>query len=402
MAELVPPPDLDVRSVEQIAAQAIGFTCAPQTVERIDFQIDVLRELREQVEAGAVQQPVCPELANANAGTMHTILLMVFAWLVSVIARRINQLPVKVQIEFARLFKIELREASRGTTTLRFTVSPPTPQQVTIPAGTTVKTQEGAYTFTTSAALVLASGVTTGTVEALRDVTGRTTLAPNVLTSLADPLAWVTSVTNLDAVESGTEQETVESALARARRYQRRGERLVTPQDFEDAVLDDVLLGSGIVKAFPFVRGANYNTLEAGHTTLVVMTRAGDPVSSAVKLQIASVLQQAVGNQFIYVHDPSNVEFTITASVRLAGIAPQDAVLAGVRKKLFDFYAPTAGNFGKGVYQSDVISIIEGSEGVERIERQPDGALLVSPAGDVAVAPYQLPRLVAVNLTPVS
>jgi uncharacterized phage protein gp47/JayE len=402
MPELVPAPDLDVRSVEQIAAQAIGFTCAPLTVERVDFQIGVMRELRALVEAGGVTQPVCPELTNANVGSAHTILLEVFAWLVAVIARRINVLPVKVQVEFARLFGIELREATRAATMLRFTVAPPTPQQVTIPAGATVKSQDGAYTFTTSASLVLASGVTTGDVGALRDVTGATTLSPGVLIALSDPIAWVQSVTNPEAVESGTDAEPVSSALARARRYQRRGERLVSAQDFEDAVLDDVLLGNGIVKAFPFVRGAEYGSMEAGHTTMVVMTRAGDPVSAAVKLQIASVLQQAVGNQFVYVADPSFVDFTITADVRLTGLVPQDAILAAVRKTLTDFYAPTSGNFGRSVYQSDIIALVERSEGVERIVRQPGGELLALPAADLPVAPYQLPRLVAVNLTPVT
>jgi uncharacterized phage protein gp47/JayE len=131
------------------------------------------------------------------------------------------------------------------------------------------------------------------------------------------------------------------------------------------------------------------------------MTLTGAPVSAATKLQIATVLQQAIGNQFVYVADPEFVDFSIEADVRLVGLTPQDAILGAVTRKLMDFYAPTSGNFGKGIYQSDIIGAIEGSDGVERIVRQPGGALLKFPAADLAVAPYQLPRLVSVTLNPV-
>lgn len=401
MAELVPAPNMDVRSVEQIAAQAIGFTCAPMTVERIDFQIAVMRELRARVLAGLDPPAVCPELTNANVGTDHTTLLESMSWLVSIIARRMNWLPLKVQVEFARLFGIELREATAATATLRFTVAPPSPQAVTIPEGTTVTSEDGLYSFSTIGVRVMLPGVTTADVPAVRDVAGSTALSPNMLTRLIDPLAWVQSVTNPDAVASGTDAESVDSALARARRFQRRGLRLVSGQDFEEAVLDDVLLGNGIVKAFDCVKGTDYNTLVAGHTTLVVMTATGAPVSAATKQQIYTVLQQAIGNQFVYVADPEFVDFSIEADVRLVGLTPQDAILGAVTRKLADFYAPTAGNFGKGIYQSDIIGIIEGSDGVERLVRQPNNSLLKLPAGDLAVAPYKLPRLVSVTLNPV-
>lgn len=401
MAELVPSPDLDVRNEQQIAAQAIGFTAAPLTVDVIDGKIGVLRELRARIEAGMTPPPTCPELTNANPLSPHVVLIEVMAWLVAILARRVNRLPVKVQVEFARLFRIELREASEATTTLRFTVAPPVGQGVTIPTGTTVRSADGFYTFTTVEELAIPAGTATGEVQAVRDISGATSLAAGVLTELYDPIAWVQAVMNPDAVESGSDAETVDSALARARRYQRRGERLVSGQDMEEAILDDVLRGAGVVRAFPFIRDGDGAALLAGHTTIVVMTRSGANVSDETKREIAVAMEQAVGNQFIYVRDPEFVDFDITADVRLEGFTPQDAILASVRKKLADFYAPTSGNFGKSVYQTDIIGIIEGSAGVERIERQGSGALLASPAADVEVSPYQLPRLVSVTLNAV-
>lgn len=403
MAEvLIPTPDLDVRSAEQIAALAIAFTSGGHTVQTVDFQIETLRELRALLEAGEPAPPVCPELTNANAGALHTVHLEAQALLVAGLARRINRLPDKVRVEFARLFRITLREATAATAALEFTVAPPPGLGVNIPAGTTVRTGDGAYTFQTVEDLDLAPGVLVGEVEARRDVVGATYLAAGTLTNLYDPVAFVTAVTNPDVVESGTDAETVESALARARNYQVRGEHLVTAEDYESAILDDVLLGSGIVKAFPLVKDGDYATPLAGYMTIVVMTKSGAAVGDAAKQRIASVLnEQMVGNIFVSVEDPSFVEFSIEADVRLEGLTPQSAILAGVEQKLRASYAATHGNFGKSIYQSDIIGIIEGSAGVQRIERQPGGALLVQPAADIEVAPYMMPKLLAVTLTPV-
>jgi hypothetical protein len=402
MAELVQPPDLDIRNAAQIAAQAIAFTSGGLTVERVEHNIAVQRELLTLLETGDVpSQPSCPELTNANPSSTVCVLLEAAAWLLSLLARKVNILPVKVQVEFARLFRVELREATKATATLKFTVAPPEGLGATVPAGTAVSTADGRDTFVTDEELVLAAGVASGEVSGTSAAPGALDLSAGQLVSLADPVAWVSSVTNELAVGSGSDAETIESALARARRYQLRGERLVTHGDLESAVLDDVLLGNGVVKAFPFIKDGDYAELLAGHTTLVVMTRAGASVGDEAKRRIAAALAQAVGNQFIYVKDPAFVDFDISADVRLTGLVPQDVVLASVARRLAEFYAPTTGNFGKSVYQSDIIGLIEGSEGVERIERQPGGDLLVSPEEDLAVAPYELPRLVSVTLTPV-
>src|SRR4051812_8348542 len=115
---LIPPPDLDIRNEEQLAAEAIARVSGALDVGRIDSQIEMLRNLRDLVTTGALQPAICPELTNANTSSPHTVLLETMGWLMAFLARRINQLPRKVEIEFARLFGIELREATKATTTL--------------------------------------------------------------------------------------------------------------------------------------------------------------------------------------------------------------------------------------------------------------------------------------------
>ncbi len=398
MAEnLVPAPVLDVRDEELLAAQAIARISGPLTVERIDSYIETLRQLREMVAAGGLPVPVCPELTNANPSSPHTVLIETFAWLVAQIGYRINQLPEKNQIEFARLFGITLREETKATTTLTFTVAPPVNASVVIPAGTTVQTQDGLFVFVTAAEKVIPYGSADRSVLAERAVPGRTLLSPNVLTVLVDPVAWVASVTNAAAVDSGNDKESVPSALERARNYQRKGERLVSAADIEAEILDNVLKGNGVVRAFPFIKDGSFAASHPGHTTVVVMTRNATPIDAATKELINASLLKLVGSQFVYIKDPTFVAFDVSLQVRLTGISPQNAVVAAIEANLRSFYAATQANFGRPVLRSEIIAVVEGTPGVQQIVAQPGGAILALPGADIVLAPYEIPKLNAVT-----
>lgn len=398
VAELIPPPDLDIRDEEQLAAEAIALVTGGLTVERIDSQIEMLRRVRDMVEDGALAPAICPELTNANPSSPHTVLLEVMGWLLAQIARRINQLPVRDQIEFARLFGIELRDATFATTTLEVSVTPPVNVAVTIPAGTQVATSGEDVMFETTEELVIPYGTPSGQVAARCTLAGAVTLSPATLTRMVDSVAWVQSVTNPDAVESGSAKETVAAALSRARNFQRRAERLVSARDIEDAILEEALSGNGVVRAFPFIKDGDFSQNFAGHTTVVVMTRTGNAVSSEVKQTIRTLLEQAVGNQFIYLKDPTFVDFNVEADVRLTGLTTQNTVLSAIRRNLGEFYSASAANFGRSIRRSEIIGIIEATGGVERIEPQPDGAILISPVADVVIDPWKIPRLVTVTI----
>jgi uncharacterized phage protein gp47/JayE len=400
MAGLIPAPDLDIRNEEALAAQAIARVSGGLTVARIDSQIEQLRRLRVMVLAG-LTTPACTELTNANPSSPHTVLLEAQAWLVAQIARRINILPRAVQIAFARLFNITLREATAANTTLTFTAGAPVLAPLLIPAGTVVSTEDGPYTFSTNEDAFIPTGESEIAVAAHSMATGALFLVENSLVRMVDPLAGISTVTNPDLVDSGADAETVDEALERARHYQRRGERLVSSQDFEQAVLEDVLQGNGIVRAFPFLVPGNFNNFRVGHTTLVVMTKAGNALADDVKARIATLLEQAVGNQFVYLLDPQYAAFSIIADVKLTGLTSQVAILAGVEANLRAFYAAKPGNFGRPVSRAEIIAIIEGSTGVERIVSAPDGPILTSPLADITLAPYEMPRLVNVVLNAV-
>lgn len=398
MSELIPTPILDIRDEASFAAQSIGYISGGLTVDRIDQQIEELKKLRVAVQSG-LALPICPELTNANPSSPHTAFLEAQAWQLAQMAYRINQLPLRDEIEFANLFKIGVREAEPAITTLRFDVSPPLNQNVTVPFGTLISTQNEDFIFQTIAELVIPYGTPSGTVLAKRSIAGKTTLSANVLTKIVDAIAWVENVTNPSAINSGGDEETVEEALQRARNYQRRAERLVSTQDLEDAIFEEALRGNGIVKAFPFVRSGDFASDLPGHTTILVMTDAGEPVSLEVRHAINTLLEQLVGNQFVYVLDPIYVTFNVTAQIKLQSGAIQSAVLQAVERNLREVYKAKRENFGRAIVRSEVIAGIEGTIGVDRIQALQSGQIIIDPDADINLRPWQLPKLVNVNLT---
>ena len=347
---------------------------------------------------GGIAAPICPELTNANPSAPHTVLLEAQSWLVAQLTRRINILPRRDQIEFARLFGIELREASPATAALTFTVAAPSGVAVTVPAGTKVTTADERFAFLTDANLIIPAGAVSGTISATCTTAGRTYLSANTVVLMDSALAYVTDVTNPAEVNSGANDETIDQALTRARNYQRRGERLVSAQDFEDAIREDILFNNGIVKAFPFIDNGDWENLRVGHTTIVVMTDEGAPVSDDIKRAINELLMQAVGNQFIYVLDPTFVNFDVAAQVVIGNLVSPSATIAGIEQNLRNFYAARLGKFGVPALRSEIAAVIEGSAGVEHINPQ-GNSILISPLLDVSVSPFQLVKLNNVVIT---
>lgn len=392
-------PQIEIRDEERFAAAAIAHISGGLTPERIALQIEERRELLKLIESG-LDAPVCPELTNANPSSPHTVILEAFAWALSQQAYRFNRVPEQNLIAFANLFGIERRSATAAETVLRFTVDPPTDTDVTIPAETEVATVDGRYVFQTTEAITIPFGTPTGDVTARRTATGRTLLSHNVLTAMIDNVAFVESVTNPHAVDGGTELEPIAQTLERVRRYQRRGERLVSTKDLEDAIRDEVLGGTGIVRAFPFVKngefGPQFNKL-VGFTSIVVMTGSGDPIDGPTRARIGGLLDQAVGNQFIYVVDPVFVDFNVAASVRVYTGSPEGGVLTAIETNLRRFYAASRANFGRPILRSEIIAVIEGTEGVDRIVATGTD-ILASPTVDTRLAEFQLPRLVEVMI----
>lgn len=398
MPNLIPAPILDSRNEEQLAAEMIARVSGGLSANLLKSKIAVLQEELALVEAGGLASPVCTELTNADPAASHTVILETIGIQLGEFARRINYLPLKNQIEFINLLGIEVRVATKAAVALEFSVFAPPGQSVTIPAGTQISTEDGAYIFETTVERVIPADTATANDVAVRTVTGHTLLSPDVVTRLIDNIPFVLSVTNPGAVDSGTEDETIESALQRARRYLRRGERWVSAKDIEEGILDEALLGNGLVRAFPFVVNGDFTTHVPGHISIIVSTRTGDPISAEDKERAYVLLAQLIGNQWPYLIDPVTVDFNIEANVRLDTAAPQGATLAAIERNLRAFYAADKKNFGRPIALSEIIGIIENTSGVDRIIYELPGPILASPLVDMKLDYYKVPKLVEVTL----
>jgi len=397
-------PQIEIRDEDRLAAGAIARISGGLTADIVNAQIRERQELLKLIEAG-LDTPICPELTNANPSAPHTVLLEAMAWQIAQLAYRFNRVPEQDLIAFANLFGIERRTATAAETMLRFTIDAPLNTAVTVPAETQISDIDGKYFFETTEAVTIPYGTSTGTATARRTVAGHTLLAPNVLTKMIDPVAYVEEVTNLSAIDSGTELESVESVLDRVKRFQRRGERIVSVKDLEEAILDEALGGNGVVRAFPFVKNGEFQEedsdrkiLKPGYTTVIVMTENGEDIDSLTMTKISALLDQAVGNQFIYVVNPHFVEFDVEVNVKLTTDSPQGAVLDAIENNLRNFYAASREQFGRKIYRSEIIAVIEGTAGVDRIEPQSVNQILISPESDTRLEEFELAQLVNVTI----
>lgn len=391
----IEPPDLEIRDEELLAAEAISRTVGALTVERIDGFIEILQNLRTRVADGA-DVPVCPELTNANPSAPHVVILETQAWLLAQMAYRINQVPEQNLAEFAALFGTGRREATHAETILRFTIADGTVSPVVVPRGTIVLDQTETVRFETTEDLTIQIGQFSADVSAKRNIAGYTLLAPGTLTKIGGSLVGVNSVRNPFAVESGTDEETLDAALDRMRQYQRRTERIVTAKDLEDALREEV---GGVVKVFPFVVNGEFGTEPtAGHTTVILATHNGDAVDPAQLAKATKLLEQIVGNQFVYIASPFFADFSISARVKVAEFAVASSVKAHVETRLREFYKTRAESFGKPILRSEIIAVIEAADGVERIMSAPDAPILQSPLADRRLPVWAMPRLREVSI----
>jgi hypothetical protein len=392
-APLIPVPVLDSRVDPQFAAQIIGQVTGSLTTELIAQYVQSLLLLSAQIAAGSPPPPICRELTNANPSSPHTVLIEAIAWALQQQANLINQWPVRDQIEFANLFPTGIKGATPATTILTFTVAPPANTNVDIPAGTQVSTADGSIVFATNVDLMILYGVSSGSVNSTAIAAGHVVLAPGQLVSMPDQIAWVETV-NAAAIDSGTDPESIQSALARAVAYQARAERLVSSNDIEDAVLQDVMNGSGIVKCFPFVAAGDFAVGAPGYSTLVVATSTGLAVDANTLAAVNSELLQLVGNQYVAVIGPIYVAFSVSCTVALQSGANSQAVLASINASLTAAYAPSDSVFGMPILREQIITIIQSIPGVVRIVSTLSGPILAAPLVDTVLSPWQMPEFV--------
>ena len=299
----------------------------------------------------------------------------------------INQWHKKLEQSKLNLLGITLEPATAATVTLTFTSAGSTVADVTVPAGTIVKTGSGAdaVEFATDEALTVPHSGVSASVGATATETGAATnVAANTLTKLDVPVGGIASVTNATTASGGQDLESIDQAKARATLAVRSQERVVTGEDaaYFTARVDGVSRAKAI--------GAKYyagNELHSALGAFVVGVLPDGVLSNgALATELEDAIKEALGSKAI----PATLFTPFKVPVRLVMIETVEVVLragydlasvqAAALEELENYITAfdrigddgrsitgTGWEWGEKLYANEVISLIDRVPGVKRV-----------------------------------
>jgi hypothetical protein len=314
-----------------------------------------------------------------RAGTNEMAILGAMALEVAEAIYAINRVPSSVMEGLLTLFDLERDAGLEAVTSVTFTLADGA--GYTVPAGTRVRldTASGPVVFTTDADLVIAPGLTTGTVAATASAVGSTpngTLAGTAVTTI-DPVFFVESAVLGAAVSLGRDPEDVVDWFERgAQRLTRLTDALVLPAHFEAAALEDANVARVLaIDLYDGTGGPPYT--DTGHITVVVRGASGN-LSAGQKTALETTLEtDALASLDVHVIDPTITTVPVTVTVKAkAGYVAAD-VQADVEDAIDGYLDPATWPWAATVRRTELIPLIDGVAGVDYVDT------LTAPAVDV-------------------
>lgn len=181
------------------------------------------------------EQDTNTTLSNAQDARILIQLMVYYANLVKVQANEAANLNLAEYSRYpfvdfiGKMKNCERLKASKGTDTLQININTTFTYDLTISKGLQVKTKDGLYIFETVKDLVIPSGETTGTVE-IQSVEATSEVnkykAGEVDTVISSSYSFIESVSNLNGVTGGSEDEDDETYIQRI---------LLSPESFSVA-----------------------------------------------------------------------------------------------------------------------------------------------------------------------
>ncbi len=239
----------------------------------------------------------------------------------------------------------------------------------------------------------LSGGGLTGNVPAL------------TITQLLGAVSGVQGVTNPRAAEGGADGETLQQFQQRAPSSLRNRGRAIVPADYE-ALAQQASAGVAVARAFPNLDSSGIT--RPGWITVMIIPQSQDPRPTPSAGLRQNVLNYLLANspadiaaaQSISVVGPTYLPVDVKAT-----LAPSDPAEAGTVEQdaldaLADFFNPLTGgpsglgwDVGRGLYSSDVATVLGDVEGVDYVQELAlyvDGVLqgdqVQVPSGQIVVA----------------
>ena len=234
-------------------------------------------------------------------------------------------------------------------------------------------------------------------------VTGN--VMPNAVTQLLGSVPGVQGVTNPRAAEGGADGETVNQYLVRAPNNLRNRGRAIVPADYE-SMAQNASAGVAIARVVPMLNPSGIT--RPGWITIMIIPQSQDPrPSPSVGLRqevLNYILQRAPADLAacggITVVGPTYLAVDVSATIAPADPGEAGAVEQNVVNALGSFLHPLTGgpggqgwDIGRGLYASDIASVLSNVDGVDYVERLAlyvngvlQGEQVTVPVGQIVVA----------------
>lgn len=325
-----------------------------------------------------------PELV-LREGLIETVLIEALALVVAELVYAINRLPDAVFDVLLRHYGIERELGAPATVEVRFTVADVLGHE--IPAGVRVRLElaaSGAFLeFLTDESLTIPAGQAVGIVTATATTNTSAGNGTPALTALEvlDPIAYVDAAETATIVTDGADAEDDASLRARAvTRFSRLTASLALPHQFASQALEDPAVGRALALDLydPGVGPVGGNP---GHLTVAAGSTTGAALSAGAKADLEAALEaMAVAHLDVHVIDPTVTAVPVTVTVlRLAGYTDAQ-VIANVTAALETWLDPATWPWSGTVHRNEIIPLIDGVDGVDRV------VTLTAPAADVVLA----------------
>ena len=314
------------------------------------------------------------------------VLIEVLATVVAEMVFAVNRVPGAVTEVLIRLFDIERDLGTAPTTTVTFNLADTLGH--TIPAGTRVRLDlggsAGVIDLLTDVQAVAAAGQTSVTVAA----TGSTATAAANGTPAGTPLSlesaipYVDSVVLATAVLAGADPEDETSWRDRAvKRFSRLTSTLVLPEHFTaDANEWPTVARATTLDLYDPDAGSGTPGDHPGHVTVAVIGSGGALLSAQDKTDLETDLEtKTLANLDVHVIDPTVTAVDVTVDVVRKTSHTDQQVSDNITAALGAYLNPDAWDWDATVYRNELIALLDGVDGVERVVD------ITVPAGDVAL-----------------
>lgn len=320
-------------------------------------------------------------------GNTELVVIESVALIVAELVYAVNRVPAAVVEVLLRLYGVTRDPGAPPTTTVRFDLADSFGH--TIPAGTRVRYVAADNTiilFLTDTDVTAAPAATTATVAATgtKNTSSANGVASGQTVDVLDSIVFVDDAVTTAAIGNGRDPEDTATWLSRAiQRLARLNDALVLPTHFTAYALGT----AGVYRATTLDRydpgtgpspGSNN-----GHVTVAVMGQAGVAVSAPIKAALlAEMVAKASAHLVVHVIDATVTNVAVTVTVVAATGYTNAEVQANVTAALQAYLNPDTWAWGATVYRNELIALIDGVTGVDRV------TTLTLPATDVTLAGF--------------